>query len=522
MPTPPTIPSGRRGPPAPGDRPDDLASRLDHGVDADPGPGRPLLGQEPSKPTSPASATNPAVPAVGHSIHGEAFDDGPRHQARLIPGMGKVDFPVTTGKPEASRRSPRRGWPSSTPSTTSKPNARSARRPWVDPACPMAYWGMAMANVNNAKRAKGFLKEAKARASAAKTHPPRSSSTSTPSTPSTRKAATTSRIRRSTCSAWRRSSPSSQRPRSPGLDGDGRLAGSPARHQPSGPRRDPGVGPRQGAPSTPAPTTTGSTSGTTTSPPGPRRPRRSTPESAPGIAHAWHMPGHTYTELKRYADAAYQQEGSARVDHASMIRDRVMPFEIHNYAHNNQWLATSLVPRRPGPGRHHRRPQPRRTAARPPEERPQRRRLRPAIGPAPMGRGPGPLRTLGRPDRRHRTPATSTGTDNEPEKVEKAYALGLAYAAKSDQAKLADQIAAPQDGRRAAQGHPSRPPAERRSRPRPRSRLPPPSDSGPPPPPAPDHAPPSAVARSPSSKATRSWRRARPYPRSSPSPRPPG
>ena len=64
--------------------------------------------------------------------------------------------------------------------------------------------------------------------------------------------------------------------------------------------------------------------------------------TAPGIAHAWHMPGHIYTNLKRYADAAYQQEGSARVDHAAMLRDRIMPFEIHNYAHNNQWLATSL------------------------------------------------------------------------------------------------------------------------------------------------------------------------------------
>ena len=64
-------------------------------------------------------------------------------------------------------------------------------------------------------------------------------------------------------------------------------------------------------------------------------------ERLPGIAHAWHMPGHTYTGLKRYSDAAYQQEGSARVDHAMMQRDRVMPFEIHNYAHNNQWLATS-------------------------------------------------------------------------------------------------------------------------------------------------------------------------------------
>jgi peroxiredoxin/tetratricopeptide (TPR) repeat protein len=64
--------------------------------------------------------------------------------------------------------------------------------------------------------------------------------------------------------------------------------------------------------------------------------------AVPNIAHAWHMPGHTFTGLKRYDDAAYQQEGSARVDHAAMSRDRIMPFEIHNYAHNNQWLATSL------------------------------------------------------------------------------------------------------------------------------------------------------------------------------------
>jgi peroxiredoxin len=66
-------------------------------------------------------------------------------------------------------------------------------------------------------------------------------------------------------------------------------------------------------------------------------------KAAPGIAHAWHMPGHTYTELKRYAEAAFQQEGSARVDHAAMNATRVMPFEIHNYAHNNQWLVTSLL-----------------------------------------------------------------------------------------------------------------------------------------------------------------------------------
>lgn len=64
--------------------------------------------------------------------------------------------------------------------------------------------------------------------------------------------------------------------------------------------------------------------------------------SAPGIAHMWHMPGHTYSRLRRYADAAWQQEASARVDHAHMIRDRVLPDQIHNYAHNNEWLIRSL------------------------------------------------------------------------------------------------------------------------------------------------------------------------------------
>jgi peroxiredoxin len=65
--------------------------------------------------------------------------------------------------------------------------------------------------------------------------------------------------------------------------------------------------------------------------------------SAPGIAHAWHMPGHIWTKLHRYGDAALQQEASARVDHAQMIRDRTMPYQIHNYVHNNQWCMQDLM-----------------------------------------------------------------------------------------------------------------------------------------------------------------------------------
>ncbi|MEQ1829218.1 MAG: hypothetical protein ABL921_24860, partial [Pirellula sp.] len=65
--------------------------------------------------------------------------------------------------------------------------------------------------------------------------------------------------------------------------------------------------------------------------------------SAPGIAHMWHMSGHTYSRLHRYADAAWQQEASARVDHAHMQRDQILPDQIHNYAHNNEWLIRDLI-----------------------------------------------------------------------------------------------------------------------------------------------------------------------------------
>ncbi|WP_417749717.1 redoxin domain-containing protein [Rosistilla oblonga] len=64
--------------------------------------------------------------------------------------------------------------------------------------------------------------------------------------------------------------------------------------------------------------------------------------AAPAIAHMWHMPGHIYSRLKRYRDAAWQQEASARVDHAQMIRDGLLPDQIHNFAHNNEWLIRNL------------------------------------------------------------------------------------------------------------------------------------------------------------------------------------
>ena len=53
-----------------------------------------LIAQESGKATASSTETNPAVPAPGHSLHGEAFNDGPRQHAYLMAGQGKVHFPV--------------------------------------------------------------------------------------------------------------------------------------------------------------------------------------------------------------------------------------------------------------------------------------------------------------------------------------------------------------------------------------------------------------------------------------------
>ncbi len=65
--------------------------------------------------------------------------------------------------------------------------------------------------------------------------------------------------------------------------------------------------------------------------------------ASPSIAHMWHMPGHIFSRLNRYDEAVYYQEASARTDHRHMITDHVIPDEIHNYAHNNEWLTRNYV-----------------------------------------------------------------------------------------------------------------------------------------------------------------------------------
>jgi tetratricopeptide (TPR) repeat protein len=65
-------------------------------------------------------------------------------------------------------------------------------------------------------------------------------------------------------------------------------------------------------------------------------------QASPGIGILWHAPGRIYSRLHRYSDAAWHQEASARVHHAQIVRDRVLPDRIHYYSHNNEWLVRNL------------------------------------------------------------------------------------------------------------------------------------------------------------------------------------
>ena len=401
---------------------------------------RPTLGDEPAKPTASATESNPAVPPVGHSVHGEAFDDGPRRHATRLPGMGKVDFPVTTSVPEvAALMNQGVAQLHSFYYYEAERSFRQAGK--LDPANPMPYWGMAMANIENSKRAKGFLKEARDRASKTK--------------PSQREAmyldALASRFQEGDDKVRRQGylagleSIVQEFPAD--LDARSWLAMTTWQNE-SGD----GIGSRQAVDGL-----IDSVLQAEPLHPGAHHYRIHLwdhkkvaraekaaalyAKAAPGIAHAWHMPGHTYTELKRYADAAYQQEGSARVDHAAMLRDGTMPFEIHNYAHNNQWLATSLS--------HVGRVKDAVVVARNLVDQPR----------DPQKNGPNNGGSAGRSGRLRWAEvlaryelwddliaATESKaldwSDVGPEKAHKAYFLGQAYAAKGDGPRLELQIAA--------------------------------------------------------------------------------
>ena len=97
--------------------------------------------------------------AAGHSVHGEAFNEGPRQAAYLMDGMPHVHFEVTCANPEAQKFFDQGvGQLHGFWYFESERSFRQALK--IDPKCVMAYWGMARANINNQERGRGFLAKA--------------------------------------------------------------------------------------------------------------------------------------------------------------------------------------------------------------------------------------------------------------------------------------------------------------------------------------------------------------------------
>jgi len=279
-------------------------------------------------------------PLPGHSLNGESFDEGPRQMAVLMGGTGAVHFPVTTKSSQAQRFFDQAvGQLHGFWYFESERSFRTVAA--LDPGCAMAYWGMAMSNVNNAKRAKEFLKKAvelKPKAgkkdqlwitvlenyyrddkrekkqreldyirdleNIVQEHP--------------------KDVEAKAFLAWRIWLARDDAPISSKQAVDALLDQifaqepmHPAHHyrihlwDDSKPSRALDSAAKCG-------------------------------QTSPGIAHMWHMPGHTYTKLRRFDDAAWQQEAATRVDHRHMIEDLVLPDQIHNYAHNEEWLTRTF------------------------------------------------------------------------------------------------------------------------------------------------------------------------------------
>ena len=277
----------------------------------------------------------------GHSYHGEAFNEGPRQSAYLMKGMGRVRFPVTTSVQEAQLFFTQ-GVAQLHGFWHFEAERSFRQSAMLDPDCAMAYWGMAVANRNNAERAKGFIEKAKKRRDKASKHEQLWIDSEVNYWDDTKKSKKDRRRKmvrdleeiiyehpddieaKAFLAVWIWQSSRDGLP----IHSHGAVTAliedvldvepmHPCHHfrihlwDNEKPARALASAARCG-------------------------------QGSPGIAHMWHMPGHIYSKLKRYHDSAWQQEASARVDHAHMMRDRVLPDQIHNFAHNNEWLTRNL------------------------------------------------------------------------------------------------------------------------------------------------------------------------------------
>lgn len=277
---------------------------------------------------------------AGHSAHGEAFNEGPRQKAYLMGTTGNVSFPVTTESTEAQDFFNQGvGQLHGFWYFEAERSFRQAAA--LDPDCAMAYWGIAMANFENEERAKGLIKEAVKRKDKASDREKLwidGYSDYLSGVPKDKVERRRKYIENLESIVHEHPDDLSAKAfllvRLWQFHSDLPIVSHVAVNallseifdaQPMHPANHyrihlwDYIKPEVALESA-------SRCG----------------QSAPSIAHMWHMPGHIFSRLHRYADAAWQQEASARVDHSHMMRDGVLPDQIHNYAHNNEWLIRNL------------------------------------------------------------------------------------------------------------------------------------------------------------------------------------
>jgi len=299
------------------------------------------LGTLPATGQTAPQRIHSGLPAAthGHSVLGEAFNEGPRQHAYLMKGMSNIVFPITTSKPMAQKfftqgvAQLHGFWYFEA--------ERSFRQvAAIDPACAMAYWGMAMANTNNANRAKEFIKKAVDKRAQASPREQMWIEAQSEFYKATGNNKDRDRAFLDRLQAITKAYPSDLEAKAFFCLFSWQMVGNVPikdyatvdaiyaeilKQNPMHPLHHYRIHLWNGKDDSKALNSAALC--------GP---------SSPGIAHMWHMQGHTYSSLHRYADAAWSQEAAARVDHAQMNRNRIMPDEVFNFAHNNQWLVEDL------------------------------------------------------------------------------------------------------------------------------------------------------------------------------------
>ncbi len=285
-------------------------------------------------------------PQAGHSMHGETFNEGPRQAAYLMEGMSNIEFDVSSSHGEA-RKFFRQGVAQLHGFWYYEAERSFRQAAVLDPNCAMFYWGMALANVNNRKRAEGFMEQAVKRRDNATE---REKMYIDSAQKRFREKSDGKKLsKKEIAEAYTHDLEAIVLKYPDDLEAKAFLALQLWENE------------RNDSPIVSHVAINAVLSEIFAKNPlhpahhyrihlwdkrGPEHALASAAQcgpSLPGIAHMWHMPGHTYSNLHRYQDAVWQQEASARVDHAHMMRDRIMPDQIHNFAHNNEWMIRNLI-----------------------------------------------------------------------------------------------------------------------------------------------------------------------------------